>query len=95
MLSVYMLFVYMLFVYMLFVYMLSVYMLFVYMLFVYMLFVYMLFVYMLSVSWRASRGRHVSGVWLHRHGLSFYTRILSYSYKFLAFIKRRLCMALT
>ena len=36
-----------------------------------------LFVYMLSVSWRGSRGRHVSGVWLHMHGLSFYTRILS------------------
>ena len=36
-----------------------------------------LFVYMLSVSWRGSRGMHVSGVWLHMHGLSFYTRILS------------------
>ena len=32
-----------------------------------------LFVYMLSVSWRGSKGRHVSGVWLHMHGLSFYT----------------------
>ena len=37
-----------------------------------------LFVFMLSVSWRASRGRHVSGVWLHMHELSFYTRILSW-----------------
>ena len=34
-------------------------------------------VYMLSVSWRGSREMHVSGVWLHMHGLSFYTRILS------------------
>ena len=36
-----------------------------------------LFVYILSVSWRCSRGRHVSGLWLHTHELSVYTRILS------------------
>ena len=43
-----------------------------------------LFVYILSVSWTGSRERHVSGVWLHMHRLSFYTKI--FRAKFLAFI---------